>query len=194
MNTPHSTRHVRWACAVAALLLLPLAGCGGGAGTTYETVSKGVLEAGDPLPSPTKKPILEIGGKVSSTNDGGRALFDLRTLEQLGLVRYSVEDPWLKREVAYTGVLVSDLVKSVRPASSATTMHLVALDDYAVDIALADVERWPIMLATRLDGERMGIENGGPTRIVFPYGLVDGVDELEHKDLWIWNVESITFR
>jgi hypothetical protein len=138
--------------------------------------------------------VLEIDGKVRVTNDGGRLLLDLPTLEQLGLIRYSVEDPWLKRNVSYTGVLLSDLVKLLRPATSATTMHLTALDDYEVDVALADVERWPIMLATRLDGKRMAIDKGGPTRIVFPYGLVSGIDKLEYKDLWIWNIKSITVR
>lgn len=188
-----SQRHW-WVRAIAALLVLSIAGCGGSAGAdVYETISPGVLEAGQRIPVP-KTAALEIDGKVVATNDRGRLLLDVRTLEKLGLVRYSVDDPWLKRRISYTGVLLSDLVRLVRPARSATTIHLVALDDYEVDIAVTDAERWPVMLATRLDGEHMEIANGGPARIVFPYGLVDGIDELQYKDLWIWNVKSITFR
>jgi hypothetical protein len=200
-------RRLSLAALVAAMLVVPTAGCGGGAGEIYETVSNGVLRAGDPVPHPANDPVLEIEGKIrTSNNDGvatntklsrnesGSLVLDLETLERLPLVRYSVEDPWLKREVTYTGVLVSDLVRLAGPVPGATTLHLLALDDYEVDIALADVDRWPIMLATQLDGQHMPVSKGGPTRIAFPYGLVGGIDELKYKDLWIWNIETITVR
>jgi hypothetical protein len=200
-------RRLPWASLVAALLVVPIAGCGGATGQVYETVSAGVLHTGEPVPQPSNDPILEIDGKIrsrnndgivtngtSSRNESAQLVLDLETLEELPLVRYSVEDPWLKREVTYTGVLVSDLVKLVQPARGATSLHLVALDDYEVDIALEDVDRWPILLATQLDGRHMAVSNGGPTRIAFPYGLVSGIDELTYKDLWIWNIETITVR
>ena len=180
--------------ALTAALVLPATGCGGSAGTGgYETITTGALEPGDQVAVPDD-PILEIDGAISTTNQDGRLLLDLASIEQLGLVRYSVDDPWLKREVEYTGVLLEDLVRLVQPAGSARSLHLVALDDYEVDIAIADAERWPVVLATKLDGERMPIANGGPTRIVFPYGLVSDIDELQYKDLWIWNIESISVR
>jgi len=197
-----------WTSVVAALLVVPLAGCGSSSGPAYETVGVGVLHAGSAVPPPVGDVILEIDGKIASKNGPGTSiadrtaskdrsgtlLLDVQTLEQVGLIRYSVDDPWLKRDVSYTGVLLSDLVAMTQPAPAATTLHLVALDDYEVDIALADVERWPIMLATRLDGKPMAVANGGPTRIVFPYGLVTGIDELKYKDLWMWNIKTLTFR
>lgn len=201
-------KRVLWTSVFAALLVVPLAGCGSSSGPAYETVSGGVLSAGRSVPPPTGAVILEIDGKiasrngpgvsiadrVTSSNRPGTLLLDMQTLEQVGLIRYSVDDPWLKRNVSYTGVLVSDLVALLQPAPTATTLHFVALDDYEVDIALADVERWPIMIATRLDGTRMAVANGGPSRIAFPYGLVSGIDELMHKDLWIWNIKTLTVR
>lgn len=182
-----------WIVALAALAVV-VVGCGGGAAkSAYETITTGVLEAGQPVAVPAQ-PIVEIDGKISSRNVGDSLMLDLATFEQLGLIRYSVEDPWLKREISYTGVLLSELVRFVQPGSSVTAIHFVALDDYAVAITIEDAERWPIMVATRLDGERMPVANGGPTRIVFPYGLTSEIDELEYKDLWIWNIKSISFR
>jgi hypothetical protein len=181
------------AFAALAVLALPTMGCGAAAEKeAYETVTNGVLEAGSPIARPQQS-ILALDGAVTATNDKGRLLVDLELIEQLGLIRYSVNDPWLKREVTYTGILLSDLARLAEPRAGAKTMHFVALDDYEVDITLEEAERWPIMLATRLDGHRMDIANGGPSRIVFPYGLVSGIDELHYKDLWIWNIERITF-
>jgi hypothetical protein len=51
---------------------------------------------------------------------------------------------------------------------SASSVRITALDDYQVDIPFAEIEKWPILLATRMNGEYMSIENSGPTRIIFP--------------------------
>ena len=175
------------------LLLLVVTACGAEQAASIETLSDGTLAAGTAVSVPRGKSILAIDRKLGSKTDDAALRLDIKTIERLGLIRYSVGDPWLKREVAYTGVLLSDLVKLAAPAKGAKTMNLVALDDYKVQIALADIERWPIMLATRLDGKRMTVAKGGPTRIVFPYDLVDGIDELKYKDLWIWSIDRITF-
>jgi hypothetical protein len=179
--------------ALIAVVALAGVGCGGTTAEPYEIVTKGALNADAAIAVPSK-PVLKLDGNIGTTNDGNTLLLDIPTLERLGLIRYSVDDPWLKREIAYTGVQLSELVRVARPPADATSMHMVALDDYQVDISIADAKRWPIMLATELDGKRMRVSNGGPTRIVFPYGLSSGLDELKYKDLWIWNLESITFR
>jgi hypothetical protein len=69
--------------------------------------------------------------------------------------------------------------------------QIVALDDYRVDLNLADFQRWPILLATRNDNEYMTIENSGPTRIIFPYDTYPELDPVKYNDLWIWNIASI---
>lgn len=180
--------------ALLTLFLFMATACGAEQAANIETLSDGTLAAGAAVPVPSGKSVITIDRGLRSTAEGAELRLDMHTIERLGLIRYSVADPWLKREVAYTGVLLSDLVKLVAPARGAKTMNLVALDDYEVQIALADIERWPIMLATRLDGSRMAVAKGGPTRIVFPYDLVDGIDELEYKERWIWNIDRITFQ
>jgi hypothetical protein len=78
-----------------------------------------------------------------------------------------------------------------RPDTGATSLHLVALDDYQVDLALADVRDQSVFLATRTgDGTVLPIEDGGPTRIVFADGLTDRFS----PDMWIWNIETIEVR
>jgi hypothetical protein len=70
----------------------------------------------------------------------------------------------------------------------ATHAHVVALDDYAVDLSLADVRAGGIILATRAgDGSAIPIDKGGPTRIVF----MDGVKAGANADQWVWSVKTI---
>jgi hypothetical protein len=65
------------------------------------------------------------------------------------------------------------------------------LDDYQVDIPFAEIEKWPILLATRMNGEYMSIENSGPTRIIFPYHAYPEIDSIKYDDLWVWNIRSM---
>ena len=61
----------------------------------------------------------------------------------------NVDDPWAKQRMALQGIRLRDLVELARPAAGATTLHVTALDDYQVDLNLADVRADDIFLATR---------------------------------------------
>lgn len=160
----------------------------------YETVAPAELTPGEPAPAPRDDVVLTLSGDIGTTNQGDSLVFDLQTLEQLRLVKYSTKDPWLDETVTYTGVLLSDLFRFADISADATTAHMVALDGYEVEIAIEDTEKWPILLATRADGDYMSIDNYGPTRVVFPYNSYPEIDEIQYNDLWIWNLETITVR
>lgn len=162
--------------------------------STYETISNPTLMVGDPLPAPSEEVILTVTGAIDNKNTIDAATFDISTLEKLGLVQYKVSDPWLNAENTYTGVLVSDFLKFVGAARSASTLTLTALDDYQVDIAIADLQKWPVLLATQVNGEYITIDNNGPTRIIFPYDTYPDIDPVAYKDLWIWNIKGIEVR
>jgi hypothetical protein len=52
-----------------------------------------VTWAGD-LPKPVGKPILTIYGNIENTNENGKAVFDLASLEKLGVVSFETTSPW----------------------------------------------------------------------------------------------------
>jgi hypothetical protein len=172
-------------------LALILGACAAPATSLYREVSPATITPGSPIPIPSEEVILTISGDISVTNVGETLQLDMPTLESLGLVEYTVEDPWLSEEVTYTGVLMSKLSEFVGASESADNFHIEALDDYQVDLPFADIERWPILLATRSNGQYMAIENAGPTRIIFPYHSFKELDLEKHNDLWIWNIDSM---
>jgi hypothetical protein len=178
------------ALATAATLALTTA-CGGTAPTPTATVVRAPEPLPDAPPDPRGRPLLRVTGRIGTTNGGGALSVDAAALDRLGLVTADVNDPWAKQRLGLQGVWLRDLVALARPDPGATTLHLHALDDYQVDLGLADVRSAGILLATRDGrGAALSIEDGGPTRVVF----TDDVAARFSPDLWIWNIDTIEVR
>jgi hypothetical protein len=158
--------------------------------TEWEDISAGTIQADDAIPAPDGEPILEISGLVSKPNQSDAISIDLRTLEQMPLVKLRAFEPFEEREITFQGVLMSDLMAIAGADPKASEAHFTALDDYEIDIPLEEFTRTDVLLATKADGEHMSIEEGGPTRIIFPANSEMG----ENPDAWIWNVETIVVR
>ena len=178
---------------LAAVFALLMSACGGAKDTGYEMVAPASIGLTEVIPSPSQEMVLSISGQVAAKNTVDSLELDMRTLEKLGLVKYEVHDPWLKQTFTYTGVLMSDILKYAGAFHTARSVHMVALDDYQVDIPIADIDRWPILLATRANGELMKVDNYGPLRIIYPYGS-HSIDSVSHNDLWIWSLKSMEVR
>jgi hypothetical protein len=181
----------------AVLALVPACGAGpaGSAGTPTSAAPSVVrtpdLEPGAVPAAPQEKPLLTVTGRIGATNADGALRLDRAALDRLGLLAMSVNDPWAKRRLALQGVWLRDLIALARPDPAATSLHLQALDDYQVDLDLADVRTDEIFLATRAgDGAALPFEEGGPTRVVF----ADDLATRFSPDLWIWNIETIEVR
>jgi hypothetical protein len=141
--------------------------------------------------APQGRPLLTITGRIAATNGDGTLSLDQAQLDGLGLLAMNVNDPWAKQRIGLQGVWLRDLVDVARPDSAATSLHVTALDDYQIDLSLADVRGQSIFLATRTgDGAALPVEEGGPTRVVF----TDDLASRFSPEMWIWNIETIEVR
>jgi hypothetical protein len=156
----------------------------------WRNVSAGTIRTGDPIPTPEDEPVLSISGLVSNTNGSDQITIDLPTLEQLRLVELEVFEPFEKKRIMFEGVLMRDLLEIAGTDTAAREAHFTALDDYEMTIPMEEFSRSDVLLATKADGEHMSVEDGGPTRIVFPPDSAFS----ENTDAWIWNVEVIVVR
>jgi hypothetical protein len=180
-----------------ALILFPvLMACGQAAETPtiHERVTDPELTAGSSVPSPSGEVVLTLDGRIDQTNSGGTLQFDMPTLESIGLVQYDVDDPFAKKNILYTGVLLSELLKVAGAAPDATTLTLQALDDYSTDMKISDAEKWPVLVAIRADGEYMPVDENGPLISVFPFNDFDEIDHLTYDALWVWSLSAITVK
>lgn len=176
--------------------LVFIVGCqsGSNSGPIYEEVSAGRLTPGDAIPTPSNDVLLTISGKISQTNVDDTAQFDLATLESLHQVQYDVNDPFAQKQRLFQGVLMSELLEMVGADPTATTLELIALNDYSSEISISDIQKWPILFATQADGQYIPLDDGGPAIIILPFDDFPELDQLIYEENWVWSMTQIVVK
>jgi hypothetical protein len=181
---------------IILIFALMLSACSPGAANptpAYTVVSEGTLNAGDVIPVPSGDVILTVTGKIGTTNVDDSIQMDVATIEALGQVDYSLTDPFEDVETSFRGVLMSDLLDVWQLTEDATSLHMVALNDYAIDVPISDVRSYPVIFALQQNGEYMPVSTRGPAMLVYPYAEYD-LDPAVYNDFWIWQIKSVEVR
>lgn len=157
-------------------------------------VPAGVMAADGPT-------ALTVGGKVTHADRGPvdpfldgffansaisfdkAATFSTKDLEALGMKTLKVRYPDWPRAYTFEGPLLKDVL--AKAGAKGTKIRVYALDGYSAEIPMADVEKYPIVMAIKCDGKYLGIGDRGPTWLVFPR---DDYPELQNQDdaRWVW--------
>jgi hypothetical protein len=179
---------------VIALALLCLPGaCGGTPEASARTVeglqpTAGTLRAGATQPVPENRVILTLSG-VDRPNVGNDLELDLATLQRMPTIQATVYEPFLKRDIRFGGVLLSEVL-SYAGADPTSTMEVTALDDHLIQFNLGQLDEHQVLVATDIDGRPLQIADGGPTRLVF---LDASSGAGSNTDNWIWSIADMTF-
>jgi len=156
----------------------------------YTVISPATLHATDPIPLLEEEPILTITGKIGITNTENAIIMDIATIQQVGVIEYTVDDLFEERPILFQGVLMRDLLDLWQVDASATNAHFVALNDYVVDIPIVEFRESPVMFALKADGEYMHPADRGPAMIVYPINQYE-FDLAVIQWNWIWQIKSI---
>ncbi|MBV9835195.1 MAG: twin-arginine translocation signal domain-containing protein [Alphaproteobacteria bacterium] len=141
------------------------------------------------LAEPQGKVILTMSGKIANTNKDGTAQFDMAMLEKLGTQSFETVTPWYDGKVKFEGVPMATLMDFV--GANGTSITVKALNDYATDIPMDDFKKYPVILASKRDGNYMPVRDKGPLFIVYPY---DSDPDLKHQRFYsrsAWQVAQI---
>ena len=144
------------------------------------------------LPKPQGPVLLTVTGKIKATNADGKAEFDLAMLEGVGRATIETSTAWTEGKGRFEGVLLSKLVERV--GATGDTAVTIAINDYKVEIPVADFARYPVILAYRMNGDLLKIRDKGPLWIIYPQ---DDHPELKTKETqakWVWQVKEIRFK
>lgn len=148
----------------------------------------GPATAGD-LPLPTGQVILEVSGKIGRTNRNNDAIFDREMLEKIGFSTLRTTTTWTDGVVTFQGVPFSGLLDAVN--AQGTRVSAVAVNDYAIELDAAELRRYPVLLAMRMNGQEMRVRDKGPIWVVYPR---DDFPELASEDnnyKWIWQLKAL---
>jgi hypothetical protein len=141
----------------------------------------------DQQPTPTGGALLTATGDVAAP--GGKMDFALKALEALPKTSFATTTPWTTGVVAFTGVELKDLLAAI--GARGRTLHCIALNDYAVDIPVADAVKGGPIVAYLSDGKPMSVRQKGPLWIVYPY---DATSEYRSETVYarsIWQLIRI---
>lgn len=95
--------------------------------------------------------------------------------------------------VEYEGPLARDVVELVG-AHGATTAHLVAANDYAVDIPLEEFFEYDVILALYADGKRLSRRDKGPIWLMYPLDDHSELQDPLYNVRLIWQLTTMELR
>lgn len=146
----------------------------------------------EPLPQPQDRVLLEVTGRIETHNIDGKAAFDSAMLQALGGDKVVTSTAWTEGQPEFEGVLLSKLMDRV--GASGTTAVAIALNDYKVEIPVADFARYPVVLAYSMDGQMLRIRDKGPLWIIYPQDDFPALKTKETQAKWVWQVKEIHFK
>lgn len=142
------------------------------------------------LPKPTGKVLLTLSGNIENTNEDGKAVFDVASLEKLGMVTFQTTSPWYNGRTTFTGISLQKLMDYV--GAKGSLAKVTALNDYTTEIPLSDFKKYNVILAMKVNGEYMRIRDKGPLFVVYPY---DSMPELNNQIFYsrsAWQVSRMS--
>lgn len=154
-------------------------------------LSAGVSGAAE-LAVPSGKTILTVTGAISETNAEGAAQFDLAMLDALPGQQTTTTTPWYDGAQSFSGPLGSALLEAV--GAEGDTLVVTAINDYVTEIPRSDFETWPVIFATRHNGEAMSVRDKGPVFVIYPFDSDKTLNSEVFYGRSAWQVKSIEVR
>jgi DMSO/TMAO reductase YedYZ molybdopterin-dependent catalytic subunit len=105
----------------------------------------------------------EVENPVTLSWDGFRALARSPQTSDFHCVT-----TWSKRDVNWTGVKMSEILKLVRPKEAAHFVIQRSGDGYTTNTSIFEASQDDALIADTLDGEPLPVAHGGPARMLIP--------------------------
>jgi hypothetical protein len=116
------------------------------------------------------------------------SLIESEQLASLPAHEITTATPWTGR-TRFSGPRFTEVLAQV--GAKGSHISVIAIDDYKVDLSMADIERYQPILALSMNGEPLPPRGRGPFWLMFPF---DDHPELQN-DAWyfraIWQIDRI---
>ena len=124
--------------------------------------------------------------------EGVSARVSIREIESVGVAEVESFNPYEQRLERYTGIWMEDFVEHFG-TPGVKSIHVHAIDDYAIDFTPQDWGNMRILMVTRTNGKHIDFAAKGPMRIVY----ADFNPDVEKFQLslpkWVWMITKIEF-
>ncbi|WP_210251015.1 oxidoreductase [Microvirga thermotolerans] len=144
--------------------------------------------AGEALPAPRGAVILTVSGAIEATNGAGQARFDREMLEALGMASFRTTSAWSDGAQLYEGIPLRAVLDRVGARGSRIIAS--ALNGYEIAIPSEDL-KFPLLLATKVDGRVLTLRDKGPLWIVYPRDDYPELADVRYESRWVWQLNRL---
>ncbi|WP_246831350.1 molybdopterin-dependent oxidoreductase [Pseudotabrizicola formosa] len=141
------------------------------------------------LPPPSGDIILTVRGDIAATNGNAEAALDRAMIEAMGVVTVHTGTIWTDGTSEFQGVELFRLLSQL--GADGSTLRLVALNDYAVDIPATEAVEGGPVLAFRMDGKDLSPRDKGPLWMIYPYDVNTAYKNEVSYSRSVWQLSSI---
>ena len=141
------------------------------------------------LAAPGERVVLRITGNLERTNDGDAAAFDLAQLGALPQTTVKTVTPWTEGVTEFRGPLAREVLGHVK--ARGIRVRATAINDYVIEIPIADFDSYDVILAIARDGKPMGIRDRGPIWVIYPWSEHPELQNEVYHGRSIWQLESL---
>ena len=140
----------------------------------------------DTFSAPSGEIILTVAGNIRQTNLDGRAVFDEAMLAALPSASLETTTAVTDGVRHFKGFLMRDLLNLV--GADGETVSATALNDYIINIPMDDFERFDVLVATHMDGQRLLPSDKGPLWIIYPRDDHAELQDIRYDYRWVWQL------
>lgn len=141
------------------------------------------------LPKPVGPVLLKVSGNISQTNAAGLAEFNAAMLDALAVSQIVTTTPWQQGVVTFSGPSFKALLNAV--GAQGQTLRMIALDDYSIQIPMADVAGFNPVLSRRMNGVTLKVRERGPLFLIYPFDDVPALKSEMYYSRSIWHLTRI---
>ena len=131
--------------------------------------------------------------ELKIVNGDGEVLQSLSQveIEAMGTEKLETVTPWTEGNNVFEGVPLAKLIAAQDGGGDVT---VVSMDDYVAEIPRARLDRHDPLVATRMNGEPLTLENKGPFWIMFDFDGADSASHPELRTMAVWHLMEIEVR
>ncbi|MEY4909131.1 MAG: hypothetical protein RL260_2849 [Pseudomonadota bacterium] len=141
------------------------------------------------LERPTGRVVLTISGRIGVRNAGTQAEFDMGMLAALPQHTLSTKTPWYPQAHTFTGPLLRDVLAAVQ--AQGKNLRAIALNDYKVDLPVADALKFNLVLARLMDDKPMPVRDKGPLFIIYPFDSDEALRNERYYGRSAWQLKAL---
>ncbi|ASM74518.1 molybdopterin-dependent oxidoreductase [Sulfitobacter sp. DFL-23] len=156
--------------------------------TQTTLVFAGLVVAGATAVTAQEHMALHVSGQIS----GGSVTLDQDALSGLPTVELVTSTVVTDGQHSFTGFLMRDLLDQL--GAKGETVTAIALNDYVVEIPMADFYDFDVIAAHSMDGIPLDRDDKGPLWIVYPRDDHEALQDIRYDYRWVWQLYQLEVR